>query len=74
MPGNPSRQLWIVAIAVSVVCLAGLAYALATDWNTQPERTLARPAASTSSGFGLGLLIGIGAGVVIGSLIVIRKR
>jgi hypothetical protein len=76
--GKPSRQVWIAAIAVSIVCVAGLVYALVTDWNTTPEHSLGIPgtdgAVPSGSGFGLGLLIGIGAGVVIGSLLAIRKR
>lgn len=76
MLGNPSRRLWIAAIVVAVVCVAGLAYALVTDWNTEPDPTVA-PAerqATGGSGFTLGLVVGIGAGVVLGSLIAVRKR
>jgi hypothetical protein len=73
--GKPSRQVWIAAIVVSVICVVGLVYALVTDWNTAPDRSLGGPAAQTGgSGFGLGLVVGIGAGIVIGSLLAIRKR
>jgi len=72
---KPSRTLWIAAIVVSVVCIGGLAYGVITDWNTPPERTLpSRPVQPSGSGFGLGLLVGVGAGVVLGSLIAIRKK
>jgi hypothetical protein len=74
LQGKPSRRLWIAAIAVSVVCVAGLVYGLATDWNTPPAKPLAATQAPTGSGFGLGLLIGVGAGVVLGSLLALRKR
>lgn len=74
---RPSRTLWIAAIAVSVICIAGLAYALIVEWDTEATSTLQRPATSSGSGgsgFGLGLLIGIGTGITIGSLIALRKR
>lgn len=72
---KPSRTLWIAAIVVSLICIGGLAYGLVMDWNTPPDRTLpSRPAQATGSGFGLGLIVGIGAGVVLGSLIALRKR
>jgi hypothetical protein len=74
--GKPSRRLWIVAIAVSVVCVGALAYALLVDWNSEPTRDVpsAQRAASGGSGFTLGIVIGIGAGVVIGTLLATRKR
>jgi hypothetical protein len=74
--GKPSRRLWIVAIAVSLVCVGGLAYALLVDWNSEPTQGLpsAQRAASSGSGFTLGIVIGIGAGVVIGTLLATRKR
>jgi hypothetical protein len=72
---KPSRTLWIAAILVSLVCVGGLAYGVITDWNTPPDRTLAsRPAQQSGSGFGLGLLVGVGAGVVLGSLIALRRK
>lgn len=68
-----SRKLWILAIVVSVVPVALLGYALIVDWNTPVQNTLPRTA-SSSSGFGFGLLVGLAAGVVIGSLLAIKKR
>jgi hypothetical protein len=67
------RKLWILAIVVSVVLVAALAYALIVDWDTPVQKQLPR-AQSDSSGFGLGLLVGLGAGVVLGSLLALRKR
>ena len=67
------RKLWILAIVVSVVLVAGLAYALIVDWDTPVQKTLPR-AQTSSSGFGLGVLVGLGAGVVIGSLLALKKR
>lgn len=76
LQGKPSRRLWIAALVVSAVCVAGLCYALVTSWDEEPARALERPQreATRSSGFGLGLLIGLGAGIVLGSLIVLRRR
>lgn len=76
MLDKPSRRMWIAAITVAVVCVAGLAYAFIAEWNTEPDSTVA-PAerqATGGSGFTLGLVVGIGAGVVLGSLIALRKR
>lgn len=67
------RKLWILAIVVSVVLVAALAYALIVDWDTPVQKPLPR-AQTESSGFGLGLLVGLGAGVVLGSLLALRKR
>ena len=76
MQGRPSRKLWIAAIVVSVVCVAGLAYALITDWHTEPDRRSqpAERAHAGGAGFGLGVIVGIGAGVVLGSLIALHRR
>lgn len=72
---RPSRNLWIAALALSLLAVAGLAYALITDWNAAPDRALHPPhGASSGSGFTIGLVIGLGAGVVIGSLIALRKK
>lgn len=67
------RKLWILAIVVSVVLVAALAYALIVDWDTPVQKPLPR-AQTESSGFGLGLLVGLGAGVVLGALLALRKR
>ncbi len=69
--------MWIVALGLSLLCVAGFAYALVTDWNSEPDRRLDEPAARQArggSGFGLGLGIGIGAGIVLGSLIALRRK
>src|SRR5262245_48337438 len=70
----PSRRVWIAAIVVSVICVAGLVYALIADWDTKPSHNLPRRGGDGGgSGFGLGLMIGIGAGIALGSLIALRK-
>ena len=74
--GKPTRRLWIAAISLSVLCVGGLAYALYAEWNTEPTRGVepAQRAATGGSGFSIGLVIGIAAGLVLGSLIATRKR
>lgn len=67
------RKLWILAIVVSVVLVAALGYALIVDWNTPVQKQLPR-VPSESSGFGFGVLVGLAAGVVIGSLLALKKR
>jgi hypothetical protein len=82
---RPSRRLWIAALAVSLVCVAGLAYALVTDWNTPVMRAPAGPgdgdapgpgpqSVPSGRGFTSGLLLGLGAGIVLGSLLGLRAR
>ncbi len=73
---RPSRKLWIVALLLSSLCVGGLVYALIVERDTPAEHRSTTGPVTTggSSGFGLGLLVGIGAGIVIGSLIALRKR
>jgi hypothetical protein len=74
---TPSRRLWIFALVVSVLCVGGLVYALIVERDTPAERrSTTGPVTSGggSSGFGLGVLVGVGAGIVIGSLIALRRR
>jgi hypothetical protein len=68
--------MWIAASVVSLLCVAGLAYALYVERNTEPSHGLepAHRAATSGGGFTLGIVIGIAAGVVIGSLLATRKR
>ena len=69
---RPSRGLWIAALVVSVVCVAGLAYGLITSWDAEPEKINLR--SHDNSGFVLGLMIGIGIGVALGTVLALRKR
>jgi hypothetical protein len=70
--------MWIAALALSAICVAGLVYALVADWDAEPDKRLddrsARQVRGGGSGFGLGLGIGIGAGIVLGSLIALRRK
>jgi len=70
---RPSRGLWLAALAVSVLCVVALAIAWLQDRDTPPARRLPEPTTS-SSGFGLGLLVGAGVGIMIGSLIAVRRK
>lgn len=74
--GKPTRRLWIAALSLSVLCVGGLAYALYAEWNTEPTGGTepAQRAATSGSGFSVGLVIGIAVGVVLGTLIATRKR
>lgn len=76
MLNRPSRQLWLAAIVVSVICVGGLAWGLIQHWNEPVEQ--ARPAVAretgSSGGFGLGLVIGLCVGVALGSLLALRRR
>jgi hypothetical protein len=71
---RPSRGMWIAAIVTSLVCTIGLAIAWIRDGDTVPDKPLERHAVTQSSGFGLGILLGVGVGIAIGSVFVIRGR
>jgi hypothetical protein len=75
MQNRPSRQLWLAAAVVSLICIGALAWALINDWNTPPESTtIKREGTGGGSGFGLGLMIGLGVGIALGSVLALRKR
>ncbi len=74
MQARPSRQLWVAAIVVSIVCVGALAWGVFNYWDEPPRQHMPAAAGSGGSGFGLGLMIGIGAGILIGSVIALRKR
>lgn len=75
MENRPSRQLWIAAIVVSLICVGALAWGVFNYWD-EPARKTLEPGGRDDggSGFGLGLMIGLGAGIVVGSLIALRAR
>jgi peptidoglycan/LPS O-acetylase OafA/YrhL len=74
MENRPSRQLWLAAIVVSVICVAALAWGVINYWDEPADKTLDRRPAESRGGFGVGLLVGLGAGIVVGSLLAARKR
>ena len=44
MENRPSRQLWIAAIVVSVICVGALAWGVLNYWD-EPARKTLEPAA-----------------------------
>ena len=71
---RPPRGMWIAAIALSVVCVVGLAIAWIQDHDTPALKHLPAGHDGGESGLGLGLLIGAGVGIAVGSLIALRRR
>ena len=67
------RWLWIAALIASVVCVGALAIGLLTAGDGAPATPHAK-IDSTGGGLGTGLVLGLGAGIVIGSLLAVRKR
>jgi hypothetical protein len=68
------RGVWIVAIVVSIACVAGLAIAWIEDRHTVALKPLDRPAPIISSGLWIGLLVGLGLGIAIGSILATRAK
>jgi hypothetical protein len=74
---RPSRTLWIAAVIVSVLCVGGLVYGLVTNWDAEPDPEVVKSASRVNrsgSGFVLGVMVGLGAGIAIGSALAQRKR
>ena len=72
---RPSRGLWVAALVLSVASVIGLGYGLVTNWDEPPDTAVTKSAPRAGSGgFTLGLMIGLGVGVAIGSLLALRKR
>ena len=73
---RPSRALWVAALAVSVLCVAGLAIAWIEDRDTIGTTTLPMADArkvDTNGGYS-GVVTGAVVGIVVGSLIAVRRR
>jgi hypothetical protein len=71
---RPSRGLWIAALVLSVASVIGLGYGLVTNWDEPADTAVTKSPPRAGSGFTLGLMIGLGVGVAIGSLLALRKR
>ncbi|MDB4958128.1 MAG: hypothetical protein JWO36_5697 [Myxococcales bacterium] len=71
------RWMWIASLVVSVVCVGALAIGLLTSDRvpaTTPHPAIKISDGEIPSGLGTGLLVGLAAGIVIGSLLAVRKR
>jgi len=71
-----SRGVWIAALVVSMVSVAGLAIAWWQDHDTVSTTPLARhPSAEGGGGdMWVGVLVGLGVGIAIGSLLALKKK
>ena len=68
------RWIWITSLVVSVLCVAALAIAWLQDRDATPRRPLEHHAVEHQSGLWLGLLVGLGLGIAIGSVIALRRK
>jgi hypothetical protein len=70
------RWLWIAAVIVGGVCMAGFAIAMFGKREPMATREAAtvEPRSAGGSGLGIGLVIGAGVGIVIGVSIARQRR
>ena len=66
------RWLWIAALIVGGVCMAG--FAIAMFGKREPMDRSVEPRSAGGSGLGIGLVIGAGVGIVIGVSIARQRR
>jgi hypothetical protein len=69
-----SRGFWIAAIVISVACVVGLAVAWIEDRDTVALKHLDHQSPVVNSGLWLGLLVGLGLGIAIGSVLAARGK
>ncbi len=69
-----SRGVWTAALLVSVACVLGLAIGWWQDHDTVATKPLQHPAVIASNGLWIGLLVGLGVGIALGSLFAVRKN
>jgi len=68
------RSLWLAAIVISVGCVIALAIAWIQDRDTVALKHLDEHSPTASSGLWLGLLVGLGLGIAIGSVLAVRGK
>lgn len=68
------RSVGVAAIVVAVVCVGALAIGYLVAGGAAPTPHDHPKVVETHSGFGLGVVIGLVAGIAIGSALALRKR
>ena len=68
------RWIWITSLVVTVLGVAALAIAWLQERDTAPLRPLEHHAVEHESGLWLGLLVGLGLGIAIGSVMALRRK
>lgn len=68
------RGVWIAALVVSVVSVTGLAIAWWQDHDTVSTTPLERHPSAEGGGMWVGVLVGLGVGIAIGSLFALKKK
>jgi hypothetical protein len=68
------RGLWIASFVVSIACVIGLSIAWLQDRNTPAVKALGHKPPPHESGLWLGLLVGLGLGIAIGSVLAARRK
>ena len=72
-----SRRTWVVAIVASVLAVGALGYGLIRYWDHPPtSKTIPKEvrSESDSSGFVLGLIVGVGVGLAIAGVMAMRRK
>jgi uncharacterized membrane-anchored protein len=68
------RSIWITSLVLSVLSVVALTIAWLQDRNTVALKPLERRAVEHESGLWLGLLVGLGLGIAIGSVMALRRK